>query len=84
MQPSLYSFLILAGVILLIAGIGLYRADAGTPLLRAGLWVLIVIIFAGGWYMLRPTPSAQVATVAEVEAVIGSGQPVVLELYSEY
>jgi len=84
MQLSHYSFVIGLGAILIFAGLGLFRASFAPPLIRLAIWLILVAILVGGWYLIRPTPSAQVATLAQVDQTIGSGKPVVLEIFSEY
>ncbi|GAB4546726.1 MAG: hypothetical protein OHK0023_06800 [Anaerolineae bacterium] len=83
MSIGAYSFLFFAGVGVVIAALIILRIDALPPVIRvigvAAVAVLAVVI----WLMIRPTNS-QVATIAEFDAVLADGKPVVLEFFSEY
>ncbi len=64
------------GLALLLLRDGFTRRDAlALSVVGAGL--------AFAWFALRPGPSAYQET-AQVEAVVGQGQPVLVEFYSNY
>ena len=75
------SFVFISGTLLIIATIVLVKRRA-----RRGwiVWGALAIAAAIGWYALRTTDSLQLNTVADYEAVLRSGQPTLIEYYSNY
>jgi hypothetical protein len=76
-----HSFLLFGGILLAIwAGILLVRRG------RRGwiLWGLALLLLGAGWLALRTRNTEQPTTVAEIEASIASGRPVLVEIYSNY
>jgi hypothetical protein len=76
-----HSFLLLGGVFLAIW--------AGVLLMRRGrrgwiFWGLALLLLGAGWLVLRTTVPEPPKTVADIEASIASGQPVLVEIYSNY
>lgn len=79
-----YSFLwaSLAAVVLTL--FVLWRNQSLSLPLKGGVVLLVAAGLAGLFLLVRPTPTQNVDTLAEVDAAIGNGTPTLLELYSEY
>jgi hypothetical protein len=75
------SFVVISGTLLVIVAIGLVKRRA-----RHGwiMWGALVVVAAIGWYVFRTTDSLQLNTVADYEAALRSGQPTLIEFYSNY
>ena len=60
-------------------------AKMGRDLVRVmrGYWLLLLLLgaMAVGYLVLR-TPASPVASVAEVDAILGGGQPILVEFFS--
>lgn len=76
-----HSYLITALLVFLIAGGFLLRWRGGLP--GALLTLALTGLLVGGYFLLRPGQST-IQDAAEFEAALASGQPVLLELYSNY
>ena len=76
-----HSFLIFGGVLLLVwAGVLAVRRAR-----RAWLvWGLAALLLVLGWFLLRTGAKGQPRTVADIEVAISAGQPVLVEIYSDY
>ncbi|PJF34421.1 MAG: hypothetical protein CUN49_15755 [Candidatus Thermofonsia Clade 1 bacterium] len=79
-----FSFVIMSAVLLVAIGAVLWKAGRLSAVLRLGAWLVALIALLGFWLAVRPTDTPQVSALADVEARIGKGTPVVIELYSEY
>ncbi len=79
-----FSFLLMAGGLLLLAGLLLWRVRSLPLFARLGGWLVLLIAVVGFWLLMRPTATPEISGLADVEARLGNGTPVVLELYSEY
>ena len=76
-----HSFLLFGGLLLLVWGAVLLvrRARRGWA-----LWGLALLLLAAGWLVLRTGAPQQPQTLAEIEATVSAGQPVLVEIYSNY
>jgi len=76
-----HSFLIFGGLL-----VGIWAAILMARKARRGwvLWGLVVVALAAGWLILRPRVGRQPKSVEEIEANLASGQPVLVEIYSDY
>lgn len=77
-----YSVLLAAFGILAVAALVLFRKKP-----RLTDWLAFLLLAAGlfgGWMILRPTQTQLMDEAAAVRAVIGAGQPVLLEFQSPY
>lgn len=75
-----HSFLIFGGLLLFIwAGVLLFRHA------RRG-WIFwgSALLLGAGWLVLRTGEARQPDTLAEIKQAIASGQPVLVEIYSNY
>lgn len=79
-----FSFVILSGALLIAIGIALWNARKLAVLLRIGAWLIALGALIGFWLVMRPTDTPAIGALADVEARLGNGTPVVIELYSEY
>ena len=75
------SFVFVSGSLLIVlAAVLLFRRAR-----RAWLvWGALVVTAVIGWYALRTTNDLQLNTVADYEATLRSGQPTLIEFYSNY
>jgi len=76
-----HSFLIFGGLLLLVW--------AAALLLRRGrrgwvLWGMALLVLAAGWLILRTGDTRRPGTLAEIQEAVASGQPVLVEIYSNY
>ena len=74
------SAVILIGILLI--ALGWYAWDYRRSKRALAVFAMIAIVIVGGYASARSGPS-DVATLAEVDAVLASGAPVVLEVYSD-
>ncbi len=79
-----FSFVLTSGVLLFVLGAALWNARKLHFALRIGAWLVALIALVGFWLVMRPTDTPAIGSLADVEARLGNGTPVVLELYSEY
>jgi hypothetical protein len=79
-----FSFIVTSATVLIVAGALLWSARKIPAALRIGGWVVLLIALVAFWFAARPTDTPAINALADVEARIGNGTPVVLELYSEY
>lgn len=85
MELSRYSFLIGVLILFLWTGYEAFRMERGTLAMRLLIWAGLVLAVVGIWYtFLRPVPTNDIETMDDMEALIGSGKPALLELYSPY
>jgi len=76
-----HSFLVIGAAALIIVALGLLARRARRGWL---IWGALALVTAVGWYTLRTTNGLRVSTVADYEAAIRSGQPTLIEFYSNY
>ena len=48
------------------------------------LWGSVVLLLASGWLVLRTQDPSPPETLGEIEAALSTGQPVLVEIYSNY
>lgn len=78
-----YSYIVIATVGGVIVATVIWRWKAAHPLLRIGPGILFAAAAIGVGFALN-YPASTPDTPADVEAVIGNGQPTVVLLYSDY
>ena len=76
-----HSFLVFGGLLLLVW--------AAALLLRRGrrgwiFWGMALLVLVAGWLILRTRDARRPSTLAEIEVAVASGQPVLVEIYSNY
>lgn len=76
-----HSFLIIGGLLVLLWAAMLLARRA-----RRGwvFWGLAVLALGIGWLALRTRAAQHPQTLGEIETAISSGQPVLVEIYSDY
>ena len=74
------SAVILVGM--LLVALGWYAWDYRRSKRTLAVFAAVAIVIVGGYLGVRQGPS-DVATLAEVDAVLASGAPLVLEVYSD-
>ncbi len=67
---------------LLLIALGWYAWDYRRSKRALAVFAAVAIVIVGGYLSARHGPS-DVATLAEVDAVLAAGAPVVLEVYSD-
>ena len=75
------SFVIFGGILLIALGYFLFRNGFKIP--QAAIFFVALAVLAMAWLALRPKQSP-VTTATEVEQIIGSGTPVLLEFQSPF
>ncbi|MGD9148505.1 MAG: hypothetical protein PVG56_11020 [Anaerolineae bacterium] len=76
-----HSFLIFGGLLLLTwAGVLLIRRARRAWI----IWGVALLLLGAGWLLLRTRQARQPDTLAGIEALLASGQPVLVEIYSNY
>jgi hypothetical protein len=76
-----HSYLITGAAILLILAIfSLVRRARWAWL----VWLVVAVALGAGWLALRTEPGAQFSSVEAIEATVASGQPTLVEFYSDY
>ena len=75
------SFVFISGFALAVAAVMLLVRRARRAWL---VWGALVVTAVIGWYALRTTNDLQLNTVADYEATLRSGQPTLIEFYSNY
>ncbi|MCS6869928.1 MAG: thioredoxin family protein [Anaerolineae bacterium] len=79
-----FSYIVMSATVLIVAGALLWNARKIPAAMRIGGWLVLLIALGAFWFAARPTDTPEVRTLSDVEARLGRGTPVVLELYSEY
>lgn len=76
-----HSFLLFGGLLLLVWAVVLLARHA-----RRGwiLWGVALLVLAAAWLALRTGGDRQPQTLAEIETALSRGQPVLVEIYSDY
>jgi hypothetical protein len=76
-----HSYLLISAIVLGVVAIALFRRHARRAWL-IGLGLLVVAI--AGWFALRTGEGTSFNSVAEYEAALRTGQPTLVEFYSDY
>ena len=77
-----YSAIWMIGLLTVVFGIVLLRRKSKWP--RWLAFGIVVLGLTGAWFLLRPQPTSGGLTAVQVQASIGAGTPVLLELQSPY
>jgi nicotinamide riboside transporter PnuC len=76
-----HSYLIISGTLLAIGAVVLLIRKARRAWL---LWIGLALIGVAGWFALRTGSGTQLNSVDDYEAAIRTGQPMLVEFYSDY
>jgi hypothetical protein len=79
-----FSFLWIAGPLVGVVVVAVWRMRRGARWLRAALVLGLGTALGVLWLALHPTGTASVTNLADAERLIGSGKPTVVEFFSEY
>lgn len=79
-----FSYVWIAGFVVVVTGLVMWRAQRFPIWLRISAPLALALVAAAIWWVLRPSGSPEIKTLADVERLIGSGKPVVIEFFSEY
>ncbi|MCC7450799.1 MAG: hypothetical protein IT324_25515 [Anaerolineae bacterium] len=85
MKPGQYSYLLFLSLPLLaLVIVGAWRLRTLPLWVRIGSPLVVVALLFALWTVIRPTSSPEAASVGNVDRVLASGKPTVIEFYSEY
>jgi drug/metabolite transporter (DMT)-like permease len=74
------SYVIVSGLVVVVAASFVARSDS---LLAWVAWIIVAAALYAGYRLLRPGKGSRM-TKTELEHLVGSGTPVMLELFSNY
>jgi hypothetical protein len=84
MKIASYSFLIIAPLLWLILAFSFWQVKAVPAWLRITTLGIFALGIIGVWFLIRPVDSENVASMADVDKRLHSGDPSLIEFYSEY
>ncbi len=76
-----HSYLLICAIVLGAGAIALFRRHARRAWL---IWLGVAALAAAGWFVLRTGAGAQFNSVDDYERALRSGQPTLVEFYSDY
>ena len=76
-----HSYLLICAIALGVVAIALFRRRARRAWL---IWLSLVVVALAGWFALRTGTGSQLNSVEDYEAALRSGQPILVEFYSDY
>ena len=76
-----HSYLLISAIVLGVVAIALFRRHARRAWL---IWLSLVIVAVAGWFALRTGEGTQFNSVDDYETALRSGQPTLVEFYSDY
>ena len=76
-----HSYLLICAIVLGILAIALFRRRARRAWL---IWLGVFVVAIAGWFALRTGEGTTFNSVADYEAALRSGQPTLVEFYSDY
>ena len=76
-----HSYLLISAVVLGIAAIALFRRRARRAWV---IWLGVLALAIVGWFALRTGEGAAFNSVDDYEAALRTGQPTLVEFYSDY
>jgi hypothetical protein len=79
-----YSFVWVAGFIVMVTAIAMLRTQRFPVWVRVGTPLGLAAVAAVLWLVLRPVGTPEVNTLVDAERLIGTGKPTVIEFFSEY
>jgi hypothetical protein len=76
-----HSYLLISAIVLGAVAIALFRRHARRAwLIWLGVWVAVI----AGWFALRTGAGTLFGSVEDYEAALRTGQPTLVEFYSDY
>jgi hypothetical protein len=76
-----HSYLFISAIVLGVVAMALFRRHARRAWL---IWIGILAIAIAGWFMLRTGEGTAFNSVNDYETALRSGQPTLVEFYSDY
>ena len=76
-----HSYLVICAIVLGVLAIALFRRRARRAWL---IWLGVLAVVIAGWFALRTGEDTQFNSVADYEAALRTGQPTLVEFYSDY
>jgi hypothetical protein len=81
-----HSYLLISAIVLGVAAIALFRRRAPRARARRAwlIWLGVLAVAIVGWFALRTGEGVSFNSVADYEAALRTGQPTLVEFYSDY
>jgi hypothetical protein len=76
-----HSYVLISAIVLGVAAIVLFRRRARHAWL---IWLGLLAIAIGGWFVLRTGEGTAFNSAEDYEAALRTGQPTLVEFYSDY
>ena len=76
-----HSYLFISAIVLGVMAMALFWRHARRAWL---IWFGVVLVAIAGWFLLRTGEGAQFNSVEDYEAALRTGQPTLVEFYSDY
>lgn len=76
-----HSYLLISAIVLGVAAIALFRRRARRAWL---IWLGLLAVAMAGWFALRTGEGTPFNSVEDYEAALRTGQPTLVEFYSDY
>ena len=76
-----HSYLFISAIVLSIAAMVLFQRHARRAWV---IWFGVVTVAVTGWFVLRTGEGASFNSVEDYEAALRTGQPALVEFYSDY
>ena len=76
-----HSYLLISTVVLAVVAIALFRRRARRAWL---IWLGLLAMAIAGWFTLRTGEGTSFTSVEDYEAALRTGQPTLVEFYSDY
>ena len=76
-----HSYLLISAIVLGLVAIALFRRHARRAWV---IWLGVLVVAIFGWFALRTGAGAAFNSVDDYEAALRTGQPTLVEFYSDY
>jgi 4-amino-4-deoxy-L-arabinose transferase-like glycosyltransferase len=76
-----HSFLLISAIVLGVVAIALFRRRARRAWL---IWLVLLALAIASWFTLRTGEGTPFNSVEDYEAALRTGQPTLVEFYSDY
>jgi hypothetical protein len=76
-----HSYLFISAIVLAVAALALFRRRARRAWV---IWIGMLAVAIAGWFVLRTGEGTAFNSVDDYEAALRTGQPTLVEFYSDY
>ena len=76
-----HSYLLICAIVLGVMAVALFRRRARRAWL---IWLSVFVVAIAGWFALRTGEGTPFNSVEDCEAALRTGQPTLVEFYSDY